>query len=210
VRFIVHGGAVLTTCANFIPRSPCALPILWAKEAGEGVHGVRVIEMLGLVAVVKTLDVHREQSRSPLCSQGLACVRCRSCLDEALSSTLRLPLDRSQIDVRDAACSSRTAKGHLGDSARGRPGLPFASVYENLNSTEPDIRSRLYTTPDINTEKAESQLQTRLHSHRKAVNSWLSERKSKASAVYCLAADKQDVVKPPASLAASGASTDRY
>jgi hypothetical protein len=46
VRFIVHGGAVLTTCANFIPRSPCALPILWAKEAGERVHGARVIGML--------------------------------------------------------------------------------------------------------------------------------------------------------------------
>jgi hypothetical protein len=84
VRFIVHGGAVLTTCANFIPRSPCALPILWAKEAGERVHGARVIGMLGLLCGREALDVHREQPRSPLCFEGLACVRCRSCLEETL------------------------------------------------------------------------------------------------------------------------------
>jgi hypothetical protein len=105
VRFIVHGGAVLTTCANFIPRSPCALPILWAKEAGERVHGARLIGMLGLFCGREALDVHREQPRSPLCFEGLACVR-GMCLEEALSSVLRPPLNGSQIGVRDAAYSN--------------------------------------------------------------------------------------------------------
>jgi hypothetical protein len=152
------------------------------------------IGMLGLVAVVKPLDVHREQPRSPLCFEGLACFH-PSCLEETLSSSLRLPLDGSQSGVRDSACSNRTAKGHLVDSARRKLGMPLTSVYENLNSTEPDVRSRLYSTPNINTEKAEPQLQMHSHSHRKAVHSWLSERESKASTMYYVAADTQDVVR---------------
>jgi hypothetical protein len=93
------------------------------------------------------------------------------------------------------ACSNQIAKGHLAGSARDTVGLPSSSVYENLNSTEPDIRSRLNTTSDIDIEETESQLQTQPRSHRKAVNTWLPKRKSKASPVYCVAADMQDVVK---------------
>jgi hypothetical protein len=34
--------------------------MLWAKEAGERVHGARVIGMLGLLCGREALDVHRE------------------------------------------------------------------------------------------------------------------------------------------------------
>jgi hypothetical protein len=51
VRFIVHGGAVLTgyTCTRFITRPSCALPVLWAKKVGERVHGIHVIWMMWLL-----------------------------------------------------------------------------------------------------------------------------------------------------------------